>query len=92
MSERKLDYFGTFLASGATSALPPTPPDPMNAVLKALRSGPRPLKDLLPFTGYSLTAFLEARDQLTRLGLVEAADADALRLTDKGKEIVAVLA
>ena len=91
MSERKLDYFGTFLASGATSAMPPTPPDPMNAVLKALRSGPRPLKDLLPFTGYSLTAFLEARNRLSSLGLVETAGADELRLTDKGREIVSVL-
>jgi len=63
----------------------------MNAVLKALRNSPQPLKGLLPYTGYSLTSFLEVRDRLTGLGLIEPGEADTLRLTDKGRAIVPAL-
>jgi hypothetical protein len=113
MSERKTDFFGTFLESMRSSApsrpaeplpgRPTTPPpvtqsplqgelDPRNAVLKALRDGGRPAKDLIPLTGNSITTFLNVSTDLINLGWIIRRDPDIFELTDKGREVADILA
>ena len=105
-SERKTDYFGSFLGTfaGPTRPTPPTTPtlsstaaevpvlDPLNEVLKALLTGDRSIKDLLAYTGNSLSAALSVTSQLERLGYVEQVDGDAWRLTPKGRGVAAMVA
>ncbi|HXP76048.1 MAG TPA: hypothetical protein VN823_18040 [Stellaceae bacterium] len=96
----KTDYFGSFLdAMKRQSSKPVTTPerasqpsiDPLNEILKALKSGDRSVKDLVGITGNSLSQLLSVVTQLTELGLVERSNTDMLRLTEKGRELVAVL-
>lgn len=86
-SGRKTDYFGTFLNQASKSG----PEDPLNAALKELAKGERSLKDLLPLTGNSLTAFVQLRDKLVDLGLVQVTGGDTMQLTAKGRETADLL-
>jgi hypothetical protein len=105
MSGRKVDFFGTFLEnlktptpsgsvnspSAAGGAQSQPGPDPLNEVLKALRGGPLPAKNLIPLVGNSVSQFLAISSQLVDLGWVIRLDGDQLQLTDKGREVAAVL-
>lgn len=112
MSERKTDFFGTFLENMRSSTpirpvepLPgqfttPPPgtqprsqgePDPRNAVLKALRHGGRPAKDLIPLAGNSVTTFLAISGELANLGWIIRRDSDMFELTDKGREVADIV-
>jgi predicted methyltransferase len=87
MSERKTDYFGSFLETmkqvrGQASAAA----DPLGRVLKALAANEQSIKDLLPFTDNSLSKIVAITHQLEELGLIEKTSSDTLRLTDKGRE------
>ena len=73
MVGRKIDFFGTFLDSMKREPVPST--DPANAVLKALRSGGLPAKDLIPFVGNSVSRFISVSEQLVGLGWVQKMDA-----------------
>ncbi len=89
MAERKIDFFGTFLDSmkreSAQSA------DPANELLKALRNGRRPAKDLIAAIGSSVSQFITVSEQLLKQGWVQKMDGDIFALTDKGREVAAVL-
>jgi predicted transcriptional regulator len=88
MAERKIDYFGTFLDSMKRG---PQTADAANEVLKALRGGGMPAKDLIPIAGNSVTRFFEITDRLVSAGWVTKMPGDVYALTDKGHEIAAVL-
>ena len=89
MADRKIDYFGTFLDSMQRASAQPA--DPANAVLKALRDGALPAKALIPLLGNSVSEFFRISEQLKEAGWVEKKDGDIFALTDKGREIAAVL-
>ena len=97
MSERKIDYFGTFLDSmrsreaGAKSDMRTPPQADVDAVLRALKGGERSAKELIPLAGNSISAFLAISEQLINLGWIARRDADDFELTPKGREIAEVL-
>jgi len=89
MAERKIDYFGTFLDSMKRE--PGQAADPANEVLKALRDGGLPAKDLIPLVGNSVTQFFSVSEQLVKAGWVQKMDGDVFALTNEGREIAAAL-
>ncbi len=88
--DRNLDFFGSFLTSGST-ALRQKPEDPMNAVLKALANGPRPVAELLPVVGHSLSTLTEAEEALRKLGLIAPDASGAPAVTEQGRAVLAAL-
>jgi len=89
MAERKIDYFGTFLDSARRTREQSA--DPANAVLKALRGGALPAKSLLPLVGNSVTQLINVSEQLIKADWVQKQDGDVYALTERGREIAAVL-
>lgn len=89
MVERKIDFFGTFLDSMKRE--PTQSADPANELLKALRGGGRPAKDLIAAIGSSVSQFISVSEQLLKQGWVQKMDGDIFALTDKGREVAAVL-
>jgi hypothetical protein len=81
---------GPRLFSPSLSSAAPGP-DPLNEVLKALRHGDRPAKDLIPLVGRSVSEFLAIGDRLVELGWVRRVDGDVLQLTEKGHEVADLL-
>ena len=91
---RKIDYFGTFLDKGETPRAPEPAEaraaDPAKEVLRALRGGGLPGRALVPLVG-NLTDFLDLSTRLVDQGYVEKGDDDVFALTERGREIAAVL-
>jgi predicted transcriptional regulator len=85
LSERKIDYFRTFLDSMKREQ--PEGLDPANEVLKALRGGALQAKNLIPFAGNSVTRFIEISEQLIEQSWVQKKDPDVFALTDKGRRL-----
>lgn len=89
MADRKIDYFGTFLDSMKRE--PGQEADPANTVLKALKGGELPARALIPLVGNSISEFFRISGQLEDAGWVKKKEGDIFALTDKGREIAAVL-
>jgi predicted transcriptional regulator len=89
MAQRKIDYFGTFLDSMKRE--PGQSADPANEVLKALRGGGLPAKNLIPLVGDSVSRFINVSERLMSQGWVQKMNGDVFALTDKGREVAAVL-
>jgi hypothetical protein len=90
---RKIDYFGTFLDKGAASRAEPAgaqAADPAKDVLRALRGGGLPGRALVPLVG-NLTDFLDLSARLVDQGYVQKGDDDMFALTERGREIAAVM-
>lgn len=100
--QKKADYFGTFLdavsAPNAPAQVAPFPQTPVqpdrdvtDQVIKALKSGPRGVKDLVPFSNNSLGVLLEVVGSLQSMGLVEIGPGNQYKLTTQGEELAELL-
>ncbi len=100
MSDYKTNFFGSFLDTMKTPSAPlqsaehPAAPQGVaDAVLQLLhdRQGPAKIEDLLPLTGFSVTALVDTINNLGSFGLVKR-EGNIVELTAAGTAVAAGVA
>jgi predicted transcriptional regulator len=90
MKEQKaVDSFGSFLKSAKRSA-PDASEGASLSLLRVLKDGPLPLKDLIEASGMSFHRFAEALQSMRKLGLVKVTDqagTEIAELTPDGAQL-----